>query len=220
MKADPITTLDFEFGQMIWTAHSSGALYSKKHNCILIADVHLGKVSHFRKHGAAVPTAAIQSNFDQLNEVLAYFNTNTVYFLGDLFHSHSNKEWDYFASWINTYQPDTTLVLGNHDIIPLSRYDSIGIKTCELGKLDAIQLTHIPEEDPEHFTISGHIHPGVRLRGVGRQSLSLPCFFASGKQLILPAFGSFTGKHILRPKSEDRIYAIAEGALMALHEPL
>ena len=109
-------------------------------------------------------------------------------------------------------------MLGNHDIIPLSRYDALGIATCETGILGDLQLTHIPEEQPEKFTVSGHIHPGVRLRGVGRQSISLPCFFISGKQMILPAFGSFTGKHVLRPGNEDRIYAIAEGELIALHE--
>ena len=96
---------------------------------------------------------------------------------------------------------------------------SIGIKTCEEGQLEDIILTHIPVDDPQQPTISGHVHPGVRLRGVGRQSLSLPCFYATKNQLILPAFGSFTGKHILRPKSQDRIYAIAEGELLALHEP-
>ena len=218
MKIDNLKTLEFEFGGQDFIAHNSGALYSAAHNCVLIADVHLGKVSHFRKHGAAVPTGAIQANFDQLNEAIAFFNTNKIYFLGDLFHSHSNKEWDFFARWMDSYQPDTTLVLGNHDIIPLSRYDNLGIKTCQVGELENIDLTHIPEEDPQRFTISGHVHPGVRLRGVGRQSLSLPCFFASGKQLILPAFGSFTGKHILRPKNGDRIYAIADGELMALHE--
>ena len=56
--------------------HPLGGLFWKEKSMLLISDVHLGKVSHFRKHGAAVPTAAIQANFDQLNEVIAYFNTN------------------------------------------------------------------------------------------------------------------------------------------------
>ncbi len=211
-------TLEFNFGGLDCVGHANGALYVPAHDCLLIADVHLGKVSHFRKHGAAVPTAAIQSNFDRLNQAMDHFQTDRLYFLGDLFHSHTNKEWDYFARWIEERKPKTTLVLGNHDIIPLSRYDALGIATCETGNLGDLQLTHIPEEQPEKFTVSGHIHPGVRLRGVGRQSISLPCFFISGKQMILPAFGSFTGKHVLRPGNEDRIYAIAEGELIALHE--
>lgn len=210
------TTLNFEFGNRQWTAHTSGALYSKDFDCLLIADVHLGKVSHFRKHGSAVPMAAIRANFAQLNEAIDHFKCNRIYFLGDLFHSHSNKEWDLFAQWIGNKTFNATLILGNHDIIPSSRLESLGITTEQYGYLDNTRLTHIPVENPEEFTISGHIHPGVRLRGSGRQTISLPCFYASGKQLVLPAFGCFTGKHIVRPKKADSIYVIADGEMFSM----
>ena len=52
----------------------------------------------------------------------------------------------------------------------------------------------------------GHLHPGVKLKGDGLQRLKLPCFYHTKNQLILPAFGAFTGLHILHPKEEDLIY--------------
>ena len=61
--------------------------------------MHLGKVAHFRKHGMAVPNQAIFENFTRLNEVVAIFKPETIIFLGDLFHSKMNKEWELFANW-------------------------------------------------------------------------------------------------------------------------
>ncbi len=57
---------------------------------------------------------------------------------------------------------------------------------------------------------SGHVHPGVRLQGKGKQSLSLPCFHFTEKQCIMPAFGEFTGKFIIKPNGKDRVYVIAK----------
>ena len=39
--------------------HHSGAIFIEKYSMLLISDVHLGKVTHFRKHGAAVPQNAV-----------------------------------------------------------------------------------------------------------------------------------------------------------------
>ena len=41
--------------------------------------------------------------------------------------------------------------------------------------------------------LGGHLHPACRIHGRGRDSLRLPCFVSDGRQVILPAFGEFTG---------------------------
>jgi len=69
-------------------------------------------------------------------------------------------------------------------------------------------LTHHPEEREDLFTICGHIHPGIRLKGPGKQTLKLPCFHKKTHQLILPAFGEFTGSHTISPDKEDEIFVI------------
>ena len=78
----PITIQNHNF-----TLHPSGAMYWHEREMLLISDVHLGKVSHFRKHGSAVPKKAIAKNFEKLQDVIQSFAPKVICFLGDLFHS-------------------------------------------------------------------------------------------------------------------------------------
>jgi len=105
--------------------HASGVLFWEAQSMLLISDVHLGKVSHFRKFGAAVPQKAIQKNFDLLNEAVAFFKPNTIVFMGDLFHSSLNKEWDLFEKWSAAITSKIILVSGNHDIISPLKYEDL-----------------------------------------------------------------------------------------------
>ena len=82
----------------IFEMHFSGALFWEKHSILLISDVHLGKVSHFRKYGAAVPQQAVQQNFDALTAVVEHFKPKSILFLGDLFHSAINIEWSLLSN--------------------------------------------------------------------------------------------------------------------------
>lgn len=175
---------------------------------LLISDVHLGKISHFRKHGSAVPYKAIGRNFQQLSRVMRYFQPERICFLGDLFHSALNAEWQLFEEWLKRIEAEVILVAGNHDIISPLKYEALDIKVCEELILKDFLLSHHPEEREGLFNICGHIHPGYRLIGRGRQVLKLPCFYKSAAQLILPAFGEFTGNYILKPSEKDEVFAI------------
>ncbi len=70
------------------------------------------------------------------------------------------------------------------------------------------------EEWKGNFVFSGHIHPGVIVNGLGKQSLRFPCFYFSNEHCILPAFGKFTGLASVYPKKIDVVYAIVEDSLM------
>ncbi|NNJ89669.1 MAG: metallophosphoesterase, partial [Eudoraea sp.] len=61
--------------------HPSGVVYWEEEEVLLISDVHFGKVTHFRKYGAAVPQEVILKNFEVLQETLALYNPKTVCFL-------------------------------------------------------------------------------------------------------------------------------------------
>lgn len=209
MKKIRINSHDF-------TLHPSGAIYWENHKMLLIADVHLGKIVHFRKHGAPVPANAAFRNLEKLTEVTNFFEPQIVCFLGDLFHSKINEEWQDFEKWVQYNKSEVILVSGNHDIIPSYLYEELGVKVVDELMLDGFYLTHHPSETAGVFNFSGHIHPGVRLRGVGKQFLRLPCFYKTLNSLILPAFGNFTGKHILKPTVEDEIFAIVEGEVICV----
>lgn len=189
--------------------HPHGSVFWVNRSILLISDVHLGKVAHFRKFGAAVPQKAIHKNFILLDQVVEYFQPFQVCFLGDLFHSSLNKEWHFFENWVEKTPAEIILIAGNHDIIAPEKFENLSIQIFQELTLDNFLLTHHPQEQEAYFNFCGHIHPAVRLQGLGRQSLKLPCFFKKQQQLILPAFGEFTGTFVLEPNKQDEIYAIA-----------
>lgn len=196
--------------------HPTGVVYWEEEGVLLISDVHLGKVTHFRKYGAAVPQEVILKNFEVLQETLTLYNPKTVCFLGDLFHSSLNMEWQLFENWVLKAQVKIILIAGNHDIISPLKYENLGISLLPELIWGPFLLTHYPEERAGLFNLSGHIHPAVRLSGKGRQSLRLPCFFKNKHQMILPAFGAFTGTHVLKKKRADEVYAIADAMVIKI----
>ncbi|MBU2903024.1 ligase-associated DNA damage response endonuclease PdeM [Maribacter dokdonensis] len=198
----------------IFEMHFSGALFWEKHSILLISDVHLGKVSHFRKYGAAVPQQALQQNFDALTAVVEHFKPKSILFLGDLFHSALNIEWSLFEQWVQTTSQEIILVSGNHDIISPLKYEALNIKVIPELTLDSFLLTHHPEERDGFFNFSGHIHPAIKLSGLGRQSVRLPCFYKTEHQMIVPAFGEFTGTYTLEPCEGCEVYALLGDAVL------
>jgi metallophosphoesterase superfamily enzyme len=62
--------------------------------------------------------------------------------------------------------------------------------------------------------VCGHIHPGVALKGGGRQMLTLPCFHFGAKQVIIPAFGKFTGKVCVKNVRGDKVFAVLKNKVI------
>jgi DNA ligase-associated metallophosphoesterase len=203
-------TLEIDINSRAFVLHCSGAVYWVEKRMLLISDVHLGKISHFRKHGSALPGGAMFKNFVKLDAAVQYFEPESICFLGDLFHSSINNEWHLFSEWVQKTQLPIVLVAGNHDIINPQKYHDLSIIIVSEWVLDGFLLTHHPEEREDLFTLSGHIHPAILLEGMGRQFLKLPCFFRSPQQMILPAFGEFTGTYVMEPQEEDTVYVVTK----------
>lgn len=198
--------------------HPLGAAFWKERNLLIISDLHFGKITHFRKHGAAVPHRAIMQNIERLDAVVALFKPHCICFLGDLFHSHLNPEWGLFEEWVQSRGEQFTLIRGNHDIIAPEKFNDLGIKCLERLEIGPFTLTHEPEIVTDRFNIAGHIHPAIALTGRGKQHLRLPCFYQKQGQLILPAFGAFTGTFTLTPEPGDRAYVLAEDQVISLSD--
>ncbi|MCG9790952.1 ligase-associated DNA damage response endonuclease PdeM [Flavobacterium algicola] len=197
----------------IFTLHHLGAIYWNDKKTLLISDVHFGKVAHFRKHGIAIPRALLNENYNNLDTLIASFDPEKIIFLGDLFHSILNAEWELFADWTTSIRQEIILIEGNHDVIAKENYLDLDIAVIPELRLDDFLLTHHPVETNGYFNFCGHIHPGVKLFGLGRQHLKLACFFQTANQMILPAFGSFTGKYFIAPTNGNIIYGIADATV-------
>lgn len=193
------------------------ALFWKKHSILFLADLHLGKINHFRKSGIAVPRRANDHNLELLIEVIEKASPQRIICLGDLFHSHYNPEWEVFGEVVRHFSNlSFELVLGNHDIMSERQYERKGIAVHDDLIIGPFLFTHHPLESiPENlYNMAGHIHPGVNLTGKGRQSVTLPCFYFGKRQALLPAFGMFTGLARIAPKKEDRVFVIADNKIM------
>jgi hypothetical protein len=72
---------------------------------------------------------------------------------------------------------------------------------------------HHPRPVPGAYVLAGHLHPGVVLGGRGARPAApalLPLRAAVG---VLPAFGAFTGMHVMPPRPGDRVFVVrASGA--------
>jgi len=82
--------------------HPLGGLFWEEKSLLLISDVHLGKVSHFRKFGAAVPRKAIHKNFLLLDKLVSDFQPFQICFLVLPPKSSNNLRFQYFQSWLLT----------------------------------------------------------------------------------------------------------------------
>ncbi|MEL6864140.1 MAG: ligase-associated DNA damage response endonuclease PdeM [Bacteroidota bacterium] len=200
--------------------HPHRAIYWVEEDCLLIADLHLGKAAHFRKEGLAAPAAIMRQNLQVLRELLEAFEPSRVLFLGDLFHSRINRVWEAFVDLIWDFgEISFELVQGNHDILPHGFYEQAALKLyTEPLILPPFIFSHYPLEGypKDLYNLYGHLHPGVLLEGLGKQELRLPCFHFGQRQAVLPAFGQFTGLAIIQPKRSDRVYVIAEGEVLAV----
>lgn len=200
------------------------AIFWPKASILMTADLHLGKGSHFRRAGIAVPLGVQSGNFTRLAKLLAKHQPQRVIFLGDLFHSEYNQVWGDFQHFIAQYpQIAFELVPGNHDILPQQLYEAslLTIRPA-IYEVPPFLLSHHPAAavtsiNQDQYWLCGHIHPCVYLRDkFGRQSLRLPCFHFSERQGILPAFGEFTGMASIKTQKNDRVFVLAEGEVVPL----
>lgn len=197
------------------------AIFWEEERTLIIADIHLGKVGHFRKAGIGIPKQIEQDDLALISDLIYEYKPVKILFLGDLFHSEMNNDWDWLVLWRSMFKEiEMTLVLGNHDILNPRFYTDLSFNLCNSLHLGPFLFSHHPIKvqdmsDPELYVICGHIHPGVTLRGKGRQMLTLPCFHFGAKQAIIPAFGKFTGKVCVKNIRGDKIFAVADNKVIS-----
>ncbi len=201
--------------------HPGRAIFWEEKKALILSDLHLGKTGHFRKSGIAVPQNVYKEDLQRLFSLIQFFKPAELIIVGDLFHSRENKELDLFKKWRSDLSPVAFhLVKGNHDILPAAWYQSADITVTE-NELNQhpFSFIHDPLEQPtigeeEKYYFTGHIHPGVSIRGMAKQSLHFPCFYFTETYCILPAFSRFTGTVSVPAKKGDHVFAIVENSII------
>lgn len=196
------------------------ALYIPYYQLLVISDFHLGKSGHFRKEGLQIPKQVSETDIKRLDHLISLYNPKTLLVTGDMFHHHHNEDLEEFGIWrSNNSQVEIILVKGNHDKLPENFYKELGIqfffKYYEIGDFCFV---HERKDAPDHgkYIFSGHIHPGILLKGQARQRLKLPCFVFDDNTALLPAFSLFTGLYLIQAKSGQEVFAITANRVTAI----
>jgi DNA ligase-associated metallophosphoesterase len=195
--------------------HPERAIFWQEKKALIVADPHFGKAQVLREHGIPVPKGTTAGDLERLSGLLDLFHAHRLIVLGDLTHGRvqNSQAFDgYFKQWRRRYKDvKISLVTGNHD-----RHSGRPPTHMQIDQMAAALLltpfhfTHRPTSAGPLYTMAGHLHPAVTLKGKGRQKEILACFWIGSCAAVLPAFGTFTGNHIIRAKPGDQIFVIAD----------
>lgn len=204
--------MEIVLGNTVVDLLAEKAIYLPEYGLLVIADLHLGKGMHFRKAGIYMPRSSADKDYEVLHRVMLQYRPQKVWFLGDLFHSVHNSDWLLLKAFVEAYSgTEFVLIRGNHDILDPVHYEALHIAVVpERIELDGLVFSHEPLEyaGQDRINIAGHIHPGCLLRGRGRQSLRLPCFYLYHDTLLLPAFGALTGLYMMEVLQQASVFAV------------
>lgn len=197
------------------------AAYLPDQRCLLVADAHIGKAASFRRLGVPVPRGTTTQTLQRLSEAVAASGARRVVFLGDLLHSahaHTPATLQALAAWRERHAAlELLLVRGNHDHHAGDPAPTLGIQAVdEPLRIGGLALCHHPQPRDGTYVLAGHLHPCVMLGGRAHQRLRLPCFHFGEAVGVLPAFGAFTGMHVMPRAPGDRVFVVAGDAVRPL----
>ncbi|MBI5259045.1 MAG: ligase-associated DNA damage response endonuclease PdeM [Burkholderiales bacterium] len=188
---------------------------------LFVADAHLGKAVSFRRLGVPVPAGTTGEALARLDALLAATGARHIVFLGDLLHSARALAPGTLAELLAWRQRharlELTLVRGNHDEHAGDPPAALGVQAMDGPlHLGPWALLHEPAAVPGAYALAGHVHPGVVLGGRANDRLRLPCFHFGADVGVLPAFGGFTGLHVLPRGAGERVFAVTGEAVCEL----
>jgi len=190
------------------------AAFWTRERTLLVADPHFGKAAAFRAGGVPVPRGTTTENLRRLDAALRRTAARRIVFLVDFLHAREGRAPETLRvlnQWRATRANiDMLLVRGNHDARAGDPPTELAIR-CETGPIteSPFVFAHHPTTSSDGYVLCGHIHPGVRLHGAGRQFEHLPCFWFGPETAVLPAFGEFTGLAGVDVREGDRVWVVA-----------
>jgi hypothetical protein len=191
---------------------------------LLVADLHLGKCETMRVNGAPMTAAALGADLLRLATVIRRTEATRVLVLGDLLHARAGVTSaliDGVAEWRKhaVRGVEIVVVTGNHDgrigAVASAWQLTVAGSSFREGLFEFRHDPEGPEASEGGYVWAGHLHPLARVEGP-RDSLRLPCFWLGERVGVLPAFGAFTGGVTMARGEKDRVFALADGCVVAL----
>jgi DNA ligase-associated metallophosphoesterase len=211
-------------GETLWL-HPQRAVLWPARRTVIVADTHFGKSALFGRHGVAVPAGSDQHDRERLSGLVREIGAARLLILGDFLHAPLDagcQEALDLQAWADATQvAEIRVIAGNHD-----RGRSCGWRApLQWQPQDLLEppfrFTHDADAGAAAdgvagdetrgaalFTMSGHIHPVVRLAGLRKHAPRVPVFWQRPAGLVLPSFGSFTGGYAVRPGTADHVFAV------------
>ena len=217
------------FGGHLFEPLVSGALFWRAQRTLLVADLHLEKMSSFARRGQLLPPYDTGATLKRLQRDIAATGADRVVALGDSFHRDEGTstllEADRMLLDGLVEGGEWIWLSGNHDPAPHALGGQCRSHLVHCG----LTFTHEPRAGIPGL-VGGHLHPAAALH-VGGRTVRRPCFVHDGKVLVMPAYGSSAGSiNILGPAfaglfdvkrlevtmlGRDRLYPVSSRRLVA-----
>lgn len=196
-------------------------IYIPSIDALVLSDMHVGKSGHFQKYGIPIAKNVLLNDLRRLQDCIEHFSPKKVIVVGDLFHANYNSDLETFRQWLQHFSTlEFVLVRGNHDRLPNSLYQKLNLivfnERWQLRDLEFVHDTENHQFEEQKITFSGHVHPGVFLKGKGRQRIKLPCFVETNHEIILPAFSEFTGLNTKFERENAKYFAFTKDRIIEL----
>ena len=202
--------------------HPERALIWPRRRTVIVADTHFGKSGFFGRHGIAVPAGTDEADRQRLSRLVTSIDARRLIILGDFLHAPltaGSVEADDLQVWAEQLATSLEIhvVAGNHDLhgsrfSPVHWWETEWLDPPFCFIHDANRVRSIGAGSL--FTVSGHVHPVIRLRSLGKSAMRVPVFWQTLTGLILPSFGLFTGGFAITPGESDRIFGVGPSGIV------
>lgn len=184
-------TVFMRFAGRMFEPLVSGALWWPAEQTLLVADLHLEKLSSYARRGSLLPPYDTSLTLKRLADDIERTGAREVIALGDSFHRDEGTTTLLDADRLRLAalmgRVRWTWISGNHDPSP----HALGGTCVAALERGGLTLSHHPRRGAPGL-VAGHLHPAARVVADGR-SVRRPCFVHDNSLLVLPAYGASTG---------------------------
>lgn len=195
------------------------AIFWPRRRTLIVSDVHFGKAATFRAAGIPAPEV-IAADLAAIDALIAAHAPARLIITGDLFHAAPGRTaavLEPLRLWrLRHAALDVLIIRGNHDLRAGDPPPDLRFRIVPEPFADPdnapLAFAHDPAAAAESPSpvICGHLHPAITITDTCT-ALRAPCFWATPRALVLPAFGRFTGARGIAPAAGDRVFVIGGG---------